>query len=581
MERRMRLKSHVRCGAGEKVEIISKPYLLLLKSGMTAQGNALGSLVSSVKRTVAGTATLFGGKAFDIYYIMWRLFPHMMNKSGFEYKDIQKWNKEYGNIEKTVYNQNQEEKNYDNKQSRGGKQRVTEKIMPGISPYVLQYLIPKGVWLNLFDVWPEELRVPFLDCPTIFVDMSNELKSMYEGIKKDFESSIDTGHRSKGNRIPNIYPLYTETGISALDNPFKYPSVTGKQLNGEEITIWKPDRTIFNPETSLPKEKKLIELVEREIAENRVSLVYVKDTGSTNEERDLQPRLKAVIEKNNKNAKVAILRTSSCATDRRTEWVEKKVKEGYNVFITSIKLVKIGIDLLATPTLIFYQFCWSMFDMIQAKNRSFRIGQTRECRVFYLAYADTFQQYMAHIIARKNKASQAINGEVTADGLSSMLGDSGDIQKILIDSIKNKDGLAKLKGSAEEWIAGSSDKVIELLTRKAPVPTTVFTQLIQWMKLRNTTQSIIQWIEKKQKIIEQRIINGEVAGFIVENNSIFVDEISAFGFPVYSDADLYQHLLGIQPNNDSTMKIKIVDTSIVTKKRGKAQIIEGQLALEF
>ena len=31
MERRMRLKSHVRCGAGEKLEIISKIYLSLLR----------------------------------------------------------------------------------------------------------------------------------------------------------------------------------------------------------------------------------------------------------------------------------------------------------------------------------------------------------------------------------------------------------------------------------------------------------------------------------------------------------------------------------------------------------------------
>ena len=34
MERRMRLKSHVRCGAGEKLEIISKIYLSLLDCGL-------------------------------------------------------------------------------------------------------------------------------------------------------------------------------------------------------------------------------------------------------------------------------------------------------------------------------------------------------------------------------------------------------------------------------------------------------------------------------------------------------------------------------------------------------------------
>lgn len=41
MERRMRWKSHVRCGAGEKVEIASKPYLLLyntIREKMDFQG---------------------------------------------------------------------------------------------------------------------------------------------------------------------------------------------------------------------------------------------------------------------------------------------------------------------------------------------------------------------------------------------------------------------------------------------------------------------------------------------------------------------------------------------------------------
>lgn len=44
---------------------------------------------------------------------------------------------------------------------------------------------------------------------------------------------------------------------------------------------------------------------------------------------------------------------------------------------------------------------------------------------------------MANIIARKNKASAAISGEVSSDGLNAMLGDDGDLQTLLLQAIKN------------------------------------------------------------------------------------------------------------------------------------------------
>ncbi|MHA4151481.1 helicase-related protein [Bacillus cereus] len=551
-----------------------------LKSGATAQGFALSKLVASVKHTIAGTATLFGGKAQDIYFLLWRLFPSVMHKAGYKYNELQRWNKEYGNIEKIVYNAEEEVTEYSNKQSKGGRQRVTEKVMPGISPYVLQYLIPNGVWLNLFDVWPEELRVPFIDVPTIFCDMDSNLKEMYEDMSSNFDRLVLENQGAREDRIPNIYTLYTETGISALDNPFRYPLVTGKRMNGEIIDIWQPNYEQFSSEKLLPKEAKLVERLESELSEERVSLVYVKDTGTTKEERDIQPRLKEVIEKEIPNAKVAILRTTSCKTDRRTEWIEKKVSEGYNVIITSIKLVKVGVDLLITPTIMFYQYCWSMFDMIQAKNRAFRIGQTQECRVFYFAYKGTFQEYMALIIAKKNKASQAIGGEVTSDGLSAMLGDDGDIQKMLIESIQSDDGLSKLRGSAEEWTRQSNKRVVELLSKKIKTIKLPNEQLLEWLKERNTDIQVLNRIEVNQQKIMMDIQKGNIKGFsIQENNCLAIDDITAFGFPTYSDADIYQHLMCVKANVGPLSKIKIVEEKMNQKGKRKSKIIDGQLAL--
>lgn len=93
-----------------------------LKGGMTAQGNALGSLSQASKKIVAGTGTLFGGKAEDVYFLLWRMFPNDMASSGFSYEEVTKFNEEYGNIEETTYASKGESSEYSNTNSRGGDQ---------------------------------------------------------------------------------------------------------------------------------------------------------------------------------------------------------------------------------------------------------------------------------------------------------------------------------------------------------------------------------------------------------------------------------------------------------------------------
>ncbi|HDX9652473.1 TPA: hypothetical protein ROY23_002937 [Bacillus wiedmannii] len=59
---------------------------------------------------------------------------------------------------------------------------------------------------------------------------------------------------------------------------------------------------------------------------------------------------------------------------------------------------------------------YKVFIMAQAAKRAFRIGQEQECRLFYFAYSNSFQEAMAQLIAEENRASQAINGTVSSEG---------------------------------------------------------------------------------------------------------------------------------------------------------------------
>lgn len=555
-----------------------------LKGGATAQGNALGSLVAASKKCIAGTGTLFGGKAEDIYYLMWRLFPYEMVKAGFRYSEVSKWNEEYGNIERTSYSSGDDsETEYTNKQSRGGQNKTTEKVKPGISPFVFgRFLVHNTCLVRLLDVWPDPVEL--VDVPTIFVDMDEEMKESYQNMKETFESEIEANRFRKDDRIPNLWLLYTETGISYLDNPVKYPEVWGKQKDGERVLLWEPTRL---PEEKIyPKEEKLIEILRGEISENRPSIVYVRDTGSTNKDRDIQPRLQKLIEENVEGAKVAILRNNTTATDQRSNWLRNKIEnDGVNVIICSMELVKVGLDLLKTPTLIFYQFSWSMFTLNQAARRAWRIGQNKECRLYYLAYKDSFQEYMATLIAQKNRASQAINGSVSSDGLNAMLGDDGDLQSMLIKSVK--EGGITLKGSTEEWIATTTDRAREILQGigkiKAPSENDAIVQLLNWARQKNVEESTLDTIRNNKDTILENISTGKISGFTIHNGELSVDEILAFGFgfDFLTDADLISHLLGKKPEpfNFDNLDIHIIEAKPTGK--GKNKVIDGQLAIDL
>ena len=425
------------------------------KGGDTAVGNSVASLLAVSKKFVCGSGTLFGGLAQDVFYTLYRCFPARMKEMGFEYSDKAKWNEKYGNIERTIYTPSEKQVAL-NKASRNSSEEGTKtKVVPGISPYVFSdFMMNTTINVRLKNVWPNP--VPLHNVPTIQCPIADEMKDVYEDLKRSFESAIDEyrGTSYQGQ----VYLRYIQTAVSYMDNPFSYPTVTMKHKElDKNIVLYEPPR--MSRDMILPKEKKLQDIVTREISENRPVMVFVNDTGSSNPDRDLQPRLKEVVEKV-EGAKAAILRSNTTDIHARTKWLREQIDAGVNVIICSTELVKVGLNLLFTPTIVFYQFSWSLFTLNQAARRHWRIGQTQECRTFYLATKDTMQEYVATIVAKKNKAAEAMSGDATSDGLNALLGDDGDLQSMLIKGIKEG---ADLSGTTEEWSAAASEETLRIM----------------------------------------------------------------------------------------------------------------------
>lgn len=419
-----------------------------MKSGQSAQGNAAGSLWASSKKIIGATGTLTGGKASDLFYLLWRLFPHEMVKNGYKFSESTKFDQEFGIVEEITYTPGKDATEQSNKQSRGGNSTKRTKILPGISPFVYtKFLLQHSVLVRLKDVWVTDTEL--IDVPTILIDMNEEQEKNYRAMISQFEHLINTSENGHKLFLPMV-----QNGVSYPDNMISYPTV---EFAGEEL--WEP--LYMESDIITPKEEKLQELVKSEMSEGRPTIVYVRDTGSSREGRNIQPRLKEILEKI--GAKVAILTTTTTKTYDRSAWLKNKVEnEHYNVVIVSSELVKVGLDLLCTPTIIWYQLPWSLYTVNQGSRRHFRIGQTKECRLFYLAYKDTYQEYLAKIVAQKNKAAKALSGEASSEGLTAMLGGDDDLMTLLIKSAQNS---KRGKGTAEEWIEQASDRAKEILGR--------------------------------------------------------------------------------------------------------------------
>lgn len=69
------------------------------KDGDSAQGNAMHCLIKATKKQLALTGTIAGGKAEDLYYLIYRLAPWKMTSKGYRWTDVANFSKQYGKVE--------------------------------------------------------------------------------------------------------------------------------------------------------------------------------------------------------------------------------------------------------------------------------------------------------------------------------------------------------------------------------------------------------------------------------------------------------------------------------------------------
>ena len=133
---------------------------------------------------------------------------------------------------------------------------------------------------------------------------------------------------------------------------------------------------------------------------------------------DSQQKLLKLMRKNGYRAEIL---TPQIATEKREEWVDKRVKNGLQVLITNPRCVETGLDLNAFTTIIFYSMGYNLFTLRQASRRSWRINQTApKVEVYMLYYADTMQAKAMKLMASKLAVAGIIEGTFSEEGLAAM-----------------------------------------------------------------------------------------------------------------------------------------------------------------
>jgi hypothetical protein len=210
----------------------------------------------------------------------------------------------------------------------------------------------------------------------------------------------------------------------------------------------------LDPSVIYPKEQALLDICRREVQAGNQVWVYCQMTGK----RDIQPRLKQILSE--AGFRVAIMRSKSVKSRDRLNWIKKEGKRA-DIVISHPQLVQTGLDFFGKGdathnfnSIVFYETGYNPFTMQQAARRAWRIGQSKDCRVYYLHYAGTMQQRAMALMARKMAAMMALDGRLSVEGLAGMADDES-AAMALARSISNNIETADIQ---RNWVKVASNR---------------------------------------------------------------------------------------------------------------------------
>lgn len=371
--------------------IIDECHQLATKKSI--QGQAFHYILKSCKRNVAMTGTLINGYADSIYYILYKMFPNVMKRSGFNYDDVNMFADKYG---VTSYSFN----------ARNNRKK---KKLPGISPLIFtDYLFNSTVFISLKDMkneLPSYTEIP------IGIEMDEDIYIGYMEYEDFMRNLFAEANR---NRDKKEVKQSLKIVSSLIKDMMNYPDAPhcAKPLIDPDTGKIRFTPSILES-MNRNKEIELLNIVKQQIDKGEKVLIYYNAVNKT----DIGKKLVDLLEENNYNAYEL---KASIKSEKREGVIKNLLNENLDVLICNPSLVETGLDLIDFTTIIFYQVGYNLYTLRQASRRSWRLSQKNPVTVYYLYYMASVQEKALALMATKLHAAKSVEGDFDEEGLKAM-----------------------------------------------------------------------------------------------------------------------------------------------------------------
>ena len=368
-----------------------------MKAQGSGRGLAFHKILKSCRKSTFLTGTLTNGASSSIQAVLWRVFPKELLDLGFTHRTTaETWAQRYGVLEK-VKKINDEVTQVGVTTNRK-KVEVIIKEKPGISPeLVANHLLDKSIFMDV-----SELQVPMitLEEKPIVVPLDDDHYDEYKKFHHALYNACFSYQRDLGSAS---WSRFNPSVLNYADQPNLGMSVEFKGKDGELLDhITAP---AFPESYETAKERKLVEIVLQRLAQDRRVIIYTNFTG----EYRTNQRLKKVLKRNGIDS---VILDNKVSTEQRFEWLDEQTKKGTKVIITNQTLVQVGLDLLAFPTIIFWQMNDDINVVRQAAKRSHRLGQSKHCEVLFLVNEKTQQMAQFQRLMSRRVSALMVEGAI-------------------------------------------------------------------------------------------------------------------------------------------------------------------------
>lgn len=360
-----------------------------IKSGDSMAGQAVRRTFRKAQKILLVTATFSSGTADSFFHLVYPLCRELRDK--YPHNGAFAFAQDYGNVTKDG------------------------KVLAGISPEALRYIIDATVFVSLEDLGDNVM--PKLNEQIVVVDANPEQQELYGRMTKQMTKY---GQSQTGNLT--IWALLWYAQSTVLDQSH-LPEITyhhrQRKKGTNEFELLKTFTYEGFGDEPNPKDVMAVQLVGETLKKNERALVFTTQSDT----RSIHSKLHKVF--SDAGAKPFVMLSSTPPLERHA-FMKKHVDGGYNVMQANPKLVQEGINLTDFTDIVFYDVDTSVTVMVQASRRTYRLTQKAPIvNIYYMAYNDTKQVERVYTIAKRSAAMRAFQGGLYTEFDLEMVGDEG------------------------------------------------------------------------------------------------------------------------------------------------------------